>query len=323
MPYLIGIDEAGYGPNLGPLVISASAWHVEDEPATVDLYERLGDVVRDASSVRGDSDDQRLAIADSKQLYKPGGGLESLERGVFVALGLLGNEPRTWRAVWECLAHDSGAPRQQLPWYSEFDNDVPLAQHEDGFSASIKKMRGGLADADVALVALRSVAIFPEQFNALTSQLGTKGAVLTRLTLELLSEVLDITGDHPSLVICDKHGGRNRYAVQLQHHFPDYLIEIHGESRQQSVYRWGPPGERTEIQFQAKGERFLPAALASMASKYLRELAMHALNDFWCERVDRLRPTAGYPVDARRFKKEISDTQRELNIEDGVLWRSR
>ncbi len=30
MPYLLGTDEAGYGPNLGPLVISASVWEVPD-----------------------------------------------------------------------------------------------------------------------------------------------------------------------------------------------------------------------------------------------------------------------------------------------------
>ena len=41
-----------------------------------------------------------------------------------------------------------------------------------------------------------------------------------------------------------------------------------------------------------------------MASKYLRELAMHALNDFWRQHVADLRPTAGYPVDALRFEME-------------------
>ena len=30
MPFLLGTDEAGYGPNLGPLVISASVWEVPD-----------------------------------------------------------------------------------------------------------------------------------------------------------------------------------------------------------------------------------------------------------------------------------------------------
>jgi hypothetical protein len=67
----------------------------------------------------------------------------------------------------------------------------------------------------------------------------------------------------------------------------------------------------------------LPAALASMASKYLRELAMEALNAFWRHRVAGLRPTAGYPQDARRFKAEIAAVQAELGIPDRQIWRMR
>ena len=29
MTLVIGTDEAGYGPNLGPLVVAATAWQVE------------------------------------------------------------------------------------------------------------------------------------------------------------------------------------------------------------------------------------------------------------------------------------------------------
>ena len=125
MGILIGMDEAGYGPNLGPLVVAASAWEVsvEDRGAKgegsprghrgkrlgrhavvgfegtgptvvasalrtavgeVDLYERLGDVVSRAPVA------DRLAIADSKALYRPGLGLSSLERGVHAALAAVG-----------------------------------------------------------------------------------------------------------------------------------------------------------------------------------------------------------------------------------------
>jgi hypothetical protein len=75
--------------------------------------------------------------------------------------------------------------------------------------------------------------------------------------------------------------------------------------------------------FRVGCEEFLPTALASMTAKYHRELAMRAFNDFWLARVPGLRPTAGYPGDSRRFKREIAGVQRALGIEDRVLWRSR
>jgi hypothetical protein len=39
--------------------------------------------------------------------------------------------------------------------------------------------------------------------------------------------------------------------------------------------------------------------------------------------VPDLRPTAGYSVDSRRFKMDIAAKQRELGIDDHVLWRTR
>ncbi len=30
MTFLIGTDEAGYGPNYGPLVVSATVWEIDD-----------------------------------------------------------------------------------------------------------------------------------------------------------------------------------------------------------------------------------------------------------------------------------------------------
>jgi hypothetical protein len=97
------------------------------------------------------------------------------------------------------------------------------------------------------------------------------------------------------------------------------VYESHAESR----YEWGPPESRVHASFRMNGERFLPTALASMTAKYLRELAMRAFNEFWCARLPDLRPTAGYPADSHRFRKAIAATQRELRIDDHVLWRNR
>ena len=90
-----------------------------------------------------------------------------------------------------------------------------------------------------------------------------------------------------------------------------------------SIYRFRRGPNQVEAHFCTGGEAHLPVALASMTAKYLRELAMLAFNAWWCERVPGLRPTAGYPGDARRFKEDIAQKQRRLKIEDAMLWRER
>ena len=90
-----------------------------------------------------------------------------------------------------------------------------------------------------------------------------------------------------------------------------------------SCYRWGPPGVRREVRFAVRGESFLPVALASMTAKYLRELAMAAFNSFWQQQVPGLKPTAGYPQDARRFAASIDEARQQLAIDNDLLWRCR
>jgi hypothetical protein len=95
------------------------------------------------------------------------------------------------------------------------------------------------------------------------------------------------------------------------------------ESHAESHYEWGSGDDQMRVTFRMEGERFLPTALASMTAKYLRELSMRAFNEFWCARVPGLRPTAGYPRDAPRFKQAISAVQCQLGVDDHVLWRNR
>jgi ribonuclease HII len=320
MPYLVGVDEAGYGPNLGPLVISASVWHVERLNWGWDLYNRLGQAICPAAPADGDA---RVAIADSKALYTPAGGLRHLERGVLAALRLLDRSVETWEAAWQALDGYSGAGRASLPWHADYRLNLPLAANSDDINAAAGMLGQVLQQSRVRFAALVSRALFPEQFNGLAAELGNKSDVLSRASIELVAELLSAFPGEAVLVVCDKHGGRNRYGRILQQQFPDVLVEVRGEKQAESVYRWGPKAQRVEVRFRVKGESFLPTALASMASKYLRELAMRAFNDFWCARVEGLLPTAGYPGDARRFKREISATQARLGIDDGVLWRPK
>ena len=167
--------------------------------------------------------------------------------------------------------------------------------------------------------------VMARRFNSLLRKHGTKSSLLTHATLRLVKRCLGSWAGCQEIVdvVCDKHGGRNRYAAMLQSGQTDALVMVHQEKRPLSRYGWRDGHRDVRWRFVMKSERWLPSALASMTAKYIRELSMLSFNAYWAHHVPGIRPTAGYPTDARRFRREISDAQRRLRLPDRWLWRSR
>jgi hypothetical protein len=205
---------------------------------------------------------------------------------------------------------------------------LPIDAAEEELSRLESRFTRACESAQVRPLLIRARLVFPAEFNELVERYNTKGAALSHITVGLLREVVDAvkmkaSSECPVFAVCDKHGGRNFYAALLQHHFSEHWIEPLYEAHAESCYEFGSPESRTQVSFRMQGERFLPTALASMTAKYLRELSMRAFNAFWSSHVSDLRPTAGYPKDAQRFRKDIQTAQRQLGIDDHVLWRNR
>lgn len=307
-------------------------------------------------------------LADSKKLYGPSKSLAALERSFWLAVGSARRVAQTVKrselanvATWRsALALLGGAPVSSdaaPPW--ERDVDFPLPR--DAKTGSLADLESTFAQIDetferfgVSLVDVAARRVQPLEFNDLIARLGLKSDLIADVTTSLVVETIlralqtqatisqDFVGDGNLpvfIVLCDKLGGRDRYAPLLAARFPGADVKTLVESRAASVYRLCarhgvvrdgstvpfPTEIAVEMRFTAKGEANVPTALASICAKYFRELSMIPFNDFWRRAVDdaNLRPTAGYPLDAKRFRVEVDEARRRLNIADAVFWRER
>lgn len=315
MAFVFGIDEAGYGPRLGPLVVAASGWSVTGQPSTFDFWGKLDRIVSRESD--GSGPDARLHVADSKQVYSPSRGLANLERSVLSLLAVAGQRPSSllelWRSVSGGREPDAGGylPQEDLTF------SLPLSARQSEIDAASARAVDEFNREGIRLHAIEVDIVDVERFNRLTGFHGSKGSTLTQVSLELAERCWRPLSGQPLLVLADRHGGRRFYRAALVEALNGRLITCVCEQADRSHYRVN----QSEFCFETRGERHFPVAVASMCAKYLRELMMEAFNRFWMRHVPGLRATKGYPRDAVRFRQEIALTQQRLGIPDEVVWR--
>jgi hypothetical protein len=347
----VGIDEAGYGPNLGPLVIGCVAFRGPSCLRGRDWWSALAPTIRRWDKAEG------LCIDDSKQLLGRRGGWERLTEAVH-AFALAAGCP-TCELVdlfAHLCVHDLDALRAEH-WFEA------VAGQEEVLPKDVAEARASLvAELAVELVSLQARVAFPAQFNRRLAELGTKADVEIELIRELLTSQLgprqwvdgsaqvqgassfgaDRNGRPVSSAVTDRNvcptdaapakvvawvdrlGGRRYYRPLVEDIAGDAFVATIEESPSISRYRYEREGREFEIEFVVRGDhRHLPVALASMLAKYLRERTMAGLNRFWTSRVPGLLPTAGYPQDARRFLADIRPRLAEVAVPLDSLWRRR
>lgn len=314
MAWRIGIDEAGLGPNLGPFVVSAVVWEIPEDAADRDLWDVFPELLTN------DPRDplRRLAVADSKALFQPQRGMIDLERSV---LSLLGGWHPIPPDLSQLHSHLCGFPLSDLcePWFLGETHALPFEADIAEITDYASRITTSATLTQWRFHAAASAVVSPRAFNQRLNKAANKAEVTSGVHAEVLRRAIATLVDGPVTVFSDKHGGRHRYGSVLADVFPGEWIDVFEEGAECSHYRVG----RATVRFEPRAECHAVVALASMISKYLRELHMTVFNAFWQRHMPGIKPTQGYPVDAKRFFVTIQPLLATVGLKVDDVWRRK
>lgn len=317
---LAGIDEAGYGPVLGPLVMSAVAIDVPASSADADLWQVLSKCVARRYKKR----EPRVLIIDSKALSSRRDGFELIELSALSILGAAGIIPKTLSELCAAIAPAAWKQSGRYAWYVDRDPALPLVVSHDLTQTSINGLAHGLRQAGIGKLHVSAEVLDVAEFNDFVGRTKNKSTVQFTLALRLLSAVGRWAGDRAAHVTIDKQGGRSRYRAPLMTGLRLTDLRVLHESETCSRYELIAVPAPVRIEFHQGAEsRHLAVAAASIISKYLREVFMHGFNAFWAAHVPGIKRTAGYYTDGHRFLRDIEPAIARLKIDRRVLVRDR
>lgn len=333
-----GIDEAGYGPMLGPLCVAMSVFEVDGWKAgdsAPDLWSLLGGAVCRSPKDRK----RRIAIDDSKKLKlsndsKTRHPLMHLERGVLAMLCACDWWCEDDRGLFDRLGTKLG----DAAWYTGERCALPMGCDASEVRLAANVLRRAMGECGVRLVDLRCVVMSERVFNDVVARHGSKAAATGAAVAGLLRRVRDVHGERASdeggpRVVVDRQGGRTKYGMYLSGALGVRVGPPAGGAARRVLADVRVVEERAErsrylvtsacegrgscemtVGFQTEAEAtHLPVALASMTAKLVRELCMRRFNAYWCGRLAGLRPTAGYAMDAKRWLRDAAPV-----LDDGV-----
>ena len=316
---LAGIDEAGFGPILGPLVVSSSVFRVPENLIWADLWGVLHKSVSDKrTGLSG-----RVLIADSKKAFSRSLGVGHLRRTVLTVLRHLGKQPENLTQLLSLLCPDCLTHLAEYPWYKQVDGYLLGGDGAD-VAIAASMLKTDLANRHIELVGLESRCLEVAYYNKMVAAVKNKAKVLFTAVAELMQSAMEEFPNDDLEIVIDRQGGRSHYRRELQLMFGQMGLRIIKEGQNRSSYELAADSRRVRVHFVVGADgRFLPVSLASMASKYIREVLVDNINHYFIGFNESVRPTAGYWKDGLRFIQDIKTRIPDVSFDANQLIRCR
>jgi len=319
MAVLVGIDEAGFGPILGPLVVSSTVFSVHRRHLESDLWQLLKKSVGISQKRLAG----RLLVTDSKKTYTRKKGIKQLQRTVLSALSCLNEKPATLTELISVLCSDCSKRLSSYPWYQAME-DCELSADKADIEIASEVFANDLNSNDIKLLGIKSRCLDVAHYNQMVSVVKNKATVLFTAAANLIKSAWDNFETDDLQVIIDRQGGRVHYRKILQRSFENMELKILKETPASSSYLLHAGGRQMRLHFVVGADsRFFPVSLASMVSKYLRELLVYNINRYFAAHCACLKPTAGYWKDGLRFIEDLKKNLPHIKYDNNQLIRTR
>ncbi|MFZ1864915.1 MAG: hypothetical protein WAU39_11880 [Polyangiales bacterium] len=297
---VLGVDENGLGPVLGPLVATSVVLEMP-------RYERSSLCQRGLS----------LGLTDSKETGRFG----QMQFAESVALGLLagqggGRAPESADAVLEQVFRE-GRSRLRACCPDEptaaqcWAVDLPLPIFGGDPAAGQELLDKLVGRSSLRIVGVRSRVACAGVLNAERAAGKHKFDVDFDLFEDLIASTHTSHGE-PLLAICGMIGGIRDYASRFSRFDRDRIQHVPGRRGQRRYAVQGVGEIRFEIDADA---RHLPVALASIVGKYVREICMRRIGEFYRRGDPELGFVSGYrdPV-TKRFIEATALLRKRFGI---------
>lgn len=247
---VLGIDENGLGPLMGPLVITGTLINTDKEE--VPWFEDISDS-KEFFSRKVDSFSQLEEIATSLfyliEGEEPSSPLEIL---------------KSFSALPTCISN-----------FNICTGNIPegfLWSKSEGRKKRCERFSNWTAKNGIEIINITSIVLCPKRINDFTEKGNNKFLLDLSSFCEIIKGITDKNG---LSVYAGRIGGIKFYRKYLFYYLPEYQCDIVREDEDSSLYRMKYKDEEFSVGFFTDVEKkYFPAAISSLAGKYIRELFM-------------------------------------------------